>query len=123
MSDGQCKGEMIYGYDSDPYYRCAECGYVERSAPPIDDSEAYAVWREHYPSTHNDYTDEEYALGFEDCRCEPYPDEKTCVVCSERVKYMSHTHFKGQLFHDWCLMVAALKRSRALADSIGEGEK
>lgn len=121
MSGGLCKGELVYGYDFDPYYKCVECGYVERGAPPFGDEAEYEAWREHSPPTHSDYDEEERELGLEDCRCEPHPDEGNCVVCGLRVKYMSHIHFKGQLFHDWCLMIAALKQCRTSADSVLSG--
>jgi hypothetical protein len=70
----------------------------------------------------NSYTEDERALGLEECACEPYDNDAPCVSCGERVKNMDHVHFKGQLFHEWCLLIAALKQCAA-ARSTQEGEK
>lgn len=73
----------------------------------------------------NQYETEEYALGFEDCGCDALTataNDQPCVVCGERVKQMDHTHFKGELYHQWCLMIAALKQaSRARGEEQEEG--
>jgi hypothetical protein len=60
------------------------------------------------------HSDEEYKLGFEDCACDGLAvdaNDSPCVSCGKRVKYGDHVHFKGELFHSWCLTVAALKQS------------
>jgi hypothetical protein len=52
------------------------------------------------------------SYGLENCRC-PYDEtaeDKTCVVCSERVRYVNHTHFKSELYHETCLVLALLRQ-------------
>jgi hypothetical protein len=51
--------------------------------------------------------------GLEDCLCD-YADscDQPCVVCEERVKTTDHVHFKGQLFHLYCLLLAVLRNGR-----------
>jgi len=63
-----------------------------------------------------EYTSEEYTFGFENCPCDGTAyeaNDSLCIVCGERVKHMDHIHFKGSLYHQWCLMVAALKQVAA----------
>lgn len=59
-----------------------------------------------------EFSDEERALGFEGCPCDAFDAyDDSCAACGERVKVISHVHFKGQLFHDWCLLIAALRQT------------
>lgn len=57
------------------------------------------------------------ALGVEDCQCDMLVDPDfsrvPCVVCGEDVRItvpMSHIHFKGQMFHEYCLLLTALRQ-------------
>ncbi len=62
----------------------------------------------------SEYEPEEYALGFNDCACHTLgaeADGQPCTSCGERVKYVDHVHFKGGLFHEWCLLIAALREA------------
>lgn len=70
----------------------------------------------------NDYTDEEYALGLTDCECpfDEQSDQRPCISCGARVKYIDHIHFKGELFHEWCLLIVALRQFRAARTTKGE---
>jgi hypothetical protein len=51
-------------------------------------------------------------LGVEECPCDPLAldaNDSLCTVCGERVKHFDHVHYKGQLFHLYCLLLAVLR--------------
>ena len=59
-----------------------------------------------------DEADKELAsYGVEECRCDGYDSyDQPCDECGERVSLVDHTHFKGQLFHLICLLLAVLRQ-------------
>ena len=61
----------------------------------------------------NDPTDAELlSYGMEECACS-YDDTLPCVICGESVDYVIHAHYKGQLFHEYCLLLALLRQLNA----------
>jgi hypothetical protein len=59
-----------------------------------------------------DLENELATYGVEECHCDSLAidaNDSPCTLCHERVKHFDHVHYKGQLFHLYCLLLAVLR--------------